>query len=647
MKHYRKETPKTISQLRIEETNLRKRLTNLLNSVRKTRFSSTIGLIKDTQTCQEIREKLQEISYEIQLIEARQDKLHPKIKMVPTIRTPPLSNSGDKNTETRKSTDSINTEPHETENTGESPKSPPLSKSLEDIAQQFQQNEELKENDDNVIKTPNQEQIVHLNEMLQMKKQYEEILRDQKSFFEDRLRNMENKLKSHTEKILKTPNQFDTKYAFPKTKISDPAPKAQNTKLPKSNVPNTNVPIQANINASNKPNNAFNNQTMQDMLKIIQNMQQPQEQNLPNATIGDEDNSQYEVQTVRKSYIRRLGAIPIFDGESYKSLCNFLDIAEALNDSWINDEEKTEFIDTLSLQIRGEARKVVGNLYESNFDAMKNSLMTHFSYLANKDIITSQLENLHQENKESITEYANRARNILREKCATYKHLTEEQKRDYNRTARRAFAKGIKDQKIQDKVVTRGASSLEDAIAYAIELENDLVNTIPRSEFFCTFCKVAGHRERECKRKESNGVNQLVNIFKAAALGNAANFSLSRNRIPIRPINRNWGYRPNMNNWNNRNRNILRSRYNNNNNNNNSNGNTGWQNRGSYNGNNYSRNQNTSWDNQNQNQNPNRNNSRARESRSQNTITVNNTSVDPQPNNGQPQLRVARFNSEN
>lgn len=46
------------------------------------------GLIKDTQTCQEIRERPQEISYEIQFIEARQDKLHPKIKIFPTVRTP-------------------------------------------------------------------------------------------------------------------------------------------------------------------------------------------------------------------------------------------------------------------------------------------------------------------------------------------------------------------------------------------------------------------------------------------------------------------------------------------------------------------------------------------------------------------------------
>lgn len=634
MKQYRKETPKTISQLKIEEINLKEKLGKLLNSVRRTRFSSTVGLIKDTQTCQNIRERLREISYEIQLIEARQDKLHPKIKM---FKTPPHkpSNLEDKNSETHKSTASI--ELQDPEKTFDATPKLFTSRSLNDVTQQFQ-GEKLDESE-----IPNLE-TDHIREISQVKKQYEEMLRDQQLFFEKRLKNMENKLKSYSEKTSKTPNEFDIKYAFPKTKKPEPDPKAQSSKLPKSDVLDTNVPPQANANAPNKPNNTFKNQTMQDMLRMMQNMQQ--ERNLPNLTSDEEDNLQYEVQTVRKSYIRRLGAIPIFDGESYKSLCNFLDIAEALNDSWTNDEEKTEFIDTLSLQIRGEARKVVGNLYESNFDAMKNSLMSHFSYLANKDIITSQLENLHQESKESITEYANRARNILREKCATYKQLTEEQKRDYNRTARRAFAKGIKDQKIQDKVVTRGASSLEDAIAYAIELENDLVNTIPKSEFFCTFCKVAGHRERECKKKENNGVNQLVNIFRTAALGNAANFSLSRNQIPIRPINRNWGYRPNMNNWNNRNRNILRNRYNNNNNNNN--GNTGWQNRGSYNGNNYSRNQNT-WDNQNQNQNqnPNRNNSRAREGRSQNTITVNNTSVEPQPNNGQPQLRVASFNSEN
>lgn len=80
----------------------------------------------------------------------------------------------------------------------------------------------------------------------------------------------------------------------------------------------------------------------------------------------------------RDSYLRRLRLLPVFDGENYKSLRSFLDVTKVLNDSWINDSEKLEFIETINLQLRGEARNVVGNLYESDYERMKNKLLKQF-----------------------------------------------------------------------------------------------------------------------------------------------------------------------------------------------------------------------------------------------------------------------------
>lgn len=222
----------------------------------------------------------------------------------------------------------------------------------------------------------------------------------------------------------------------------------------------------------------------------------------------------------RKPYLDHLKKIPEFDGESYKALRNFLDIAGALNESWTNDVERNNFIDTLSLQLRGEARDVVGNLYQSSFDEMRDKLLKYFSYLINKEIVTSQLENIRQNDKETMSEYAERARKLLREKCNTYKFLSEEQKKEYDRTARRAFARGITESSIRDRLITRGAGSLEDAISYAIEADFDASITIPNSELYCKFCKINGHREANCWKKSSNasGINQLINF-----LGNVKN----------------------------------------------------------------------------------------------------------------------------
>lgn len=225
---------------------------------------------------------------------------------------------------------------------------------------------------------------------------------------------------------------------------------------------------------------------------------------------------------VRESYLKRLQKLPIFNGESYEQLRDFLEIAQTLNNSYLNQDEMIEFIETLSLQLRGEARDIVGNLHGSTFDEMKNALLKHFSYLSNREVVTSKLENLHQEPNETLTAFADRARKLLREKNRLYNHLSEDQRLEHNRLARKAFSHGISNPNLKTRLLTRGSSSLEDAIAYVIEAENDLISMIPKNETFCNFCNNTGHRERDCRRKNNNnsGVNQLLTALQNLNSGN-------------------------------------------------------------------------------------------------------------------------------
>lgn len=239
-------------------------------------------------------------------------------------------------------------------------------------------------------------------------------------------------------------------------------------------------------------------------------------------------------EKARESFLRRLRYVPEFDGESFQSLRKFLDIAKALNDTFINDAEKNELIDTLTLQLRGEAKEVVGDLYEISFEKMRDKLLQHFSYLMNKEVVTAQIESISQGEKETLTEYSERARKLLKEKCSTYKFLSEDQKKEYDRTARRAFARGIRDSHLRDRLITRGSSSLEDAIAYVIEVEADTSVMIPNSELYCKYCKTNGHRENKCFKKAANasGLTQLINMLGGVTNPgqNLKNFSNFRGR---------------------------------------------------------------------------------------------------------------------
>lgn len=398
--------------------------------------------------------------------------------------------------------------------------------------------------------------------------------------------------------------------------------------------------------------NAQNEQPQFEPNYQIQYVQNEQPQFQPNHQIqaqyvGNQqpqfERMQYQNQNVkpRDTFLRRLRSIPKFNGESFAQMKEFIDVVESLFVSTNNQSEENELNEQILLQLRGEARNLVLSLNNQNWDSIKSNLLKYFSYLANKEILSSQLENARQEENESLNTYADRVRKLLRDKNATYSYMTEEQKLEHNRVARRSFSKGISNLRLRNRLVTRGASSLEDAIAYAIEAENDDMNYIPPAELFCRSCNQSGHRSRNCSRSfdRSNVMNKLISALRAIG-GNRQNLNsnnLGRGFNATQRINnfrngnmnqnRDFNFMPNRN-WNpngasNRNFNGAQNRnwYANNPNNN-------WNTNNNFNRNananrNWNQNQSQNW-----NQNPNWNSSR-------NSIQAqNNEQLNRNQNNG-------------
>lgn len=315
-------------------------------------------------------------------------------------------------------------------------------------------------------------------------------------------------------------------------------------------------------------------------------------------------NSNRMQETVRTSFLKRLKLIPKFSGDTYKEMKDFLDISGTLYCSCANEAEEREFYEHLVLQLRGECKSLVNNLPYLDFELIKDTLLKYFAHLSNKDIVQSQIENLHQEKKETLTEYTERVRKLLKEKNLYYNNMNEEQRSEQNRLARRAFVKGIKDRSLREKLLIRGASSLEDAIAFSIEAENDARESISNNELFCGYCRTIGHRTRFCDRKENRDSDigklitalRTVNNMRPNIRNNNMNNFRNGNFVPnrnynVNGMNRTYGYK--NNNYFNRGYNNYNGYQNRNNsdgyqNRNNSNG---YQNRSFNNGNGYGRNQ--------------------------------------------------------
>lgn len=307
-----------------------------------------------------------------------------------------------------------------------------------------------------------------------------------------------------------------------------------------------NIPIGQNMNMQQFHNDQYAPQ--QFVQQMNPNLNANQERNMY------QNFNQVQFQRPRDTFLRRLRSIPKFNGESFSQLKEFIDVAETLFLSCTNESELNEFYDQIYLQIRGEARNIIIALNNPDWEIIRDKLLSYFAYLSNKDILTSQLENARQEQNESLSTFADRVRKLLKEKNATYSHMTEEQKIEYNRMARRSFSRGVSNLRLRNRLITRGASSLEDAIAYAIEAENDELSTIPNSELYCRRCGRNGHRLKDCTSSNNEGsdISKLISALRTLGnpnrgtqFGNNPRFNNQTNNFG----NRNWNQNNNNRNW--------------------------------------------------------------------------------------------------
>lgn len=134
------------------------------------------------------------------------------------------------------------------------------------------------------------------------------------------------------------------------------------------------------IQATNYPSQTMNQPPMDNREQSMDNHEPPIDNRAP-----------------RDSFLRRLRLIPKFDGTSYKDLKEFIDTGDTLFSSARPNSERSELYEHLVLQLRGEAKRVVSELRDLNWVEMRFLLLEHFAHLSNKNILTSQLENLRQE----------------------------------------------------------------------------------------------------------------------------------------------------------------------------------------------------------------------------------------------------------
>lgn len=234
---------------------------------------------------------------------------------------------------------------------------------------------------------------------------------------------------------------------------------------------------------------------------------------------------------VRRTFLKYLDSIPIFSGRSHEDLKAFIEVCDRIENICDNQSEYRDFLTRARFQLRGRAYMISSNL--NDWVDIRSSILSNYEYLANHDILDSQIENLRQEKDENLEKFTNRAMNLFVKKDEMYCSLSGEQKRDHDRIARKAFARGLFNQTLRETICRQRFSSLEDTISHSFLVEDELRNS-SRRETGCTYCKRIGHRESECRSKanNSNSLDKLAEALKGLTTNsnsNNSNFNSNRN----------------------------------------------------------------------------------------------------------------------
>lgn len=165
----------------------------------------------------------------------------------------------------------------------------------------------------------------------------------------------------------------------------------------------------------------------------------------------------------RRSFLRYLDSIPIFTGRSHEDLQSFVEVCDRIDNICENESEYGEFLTRVKFQLRGKAYAISASL--NDWMDIRSNILSKYEYLANHDILDSQIENLRQEKDENLAKFTERAMNLFVKKNEMYCSLSEEQKRDHDRVARKAFARGLFNQTLRETICRQRFSTLEDSIS--------------------------------------------------------------------------------------------------------------------------------------------------------------------------------------
>lgn len=219
-----------------------------------------------------------------------------------------------------------------------------------------------------------------------------------------------------------------------------------------------------------------------------------------------------------RKFERELNKIPEFSGDSKKNLDRFLTASSIAYNKINNQEQSDAFYDEILRKTSGSALSTIERLVGSRWNEIEAALRRRFAYLTvNSDVLRSKIEALKQNKNENMHDFAKRARVLVNERIKSYDEMTPALEREIEKSALKCFQRGIYQEKIRERVINMGASTLDGTFQNALEIEADMSFEVNKRDFYCKNCSITGHKTSDCKKNDQSDMARLTGALEKLA----------------------------------------------------------------------------------------------------------------------------------
>lgn len=225
-----------------------------------------------------------------------------------------------------------------------------------------------------------------------------------------------------------------------------------------------------------------------------------------------------------------VSAVPVYDGDE-KQLETFINVCSKFY-SLIEENQKEKFVTIIQTKITGEALADLQPIDDlKTWDDIKRKLEEKLRTPDTYEYAQEELSTIRQRKDEGMENYGKRIRKGLDKLNLSSKSLTNEEAalislRKANEIhAIRKFEQNMFDERIKLMVGAATFKSLQEAIKFAMNKELFRKTT---KDKICTFCKINGHTEDECRKKAMQNKGKKEQKNSDSAQGNNLNSSYLR-----------------------------------------------------------------------------------------------------------------------